>query len=173
MIHMPMEPEATEEWDLGDGAIMADTPSEDVDTLIQRALTEIPQAKGMNNHMGSLATTRPALMRAVMASLRARGFYFVDSMTTAGSLAGLQAEQAGIPWAKRDLFVDPEDDTRVITSQLQLALKEAREKGHIVLIGHPRARTLEALKRWIPEAEAQGIQFVHVDRLLSRPGRQS
>jgi len=169
--HMPMEPDAVEGWDVGNGAIYADTPEEEVDRLVGRALDEIAVARGLSNHMGSKTTAQPAVMRALMASLRRRGLYFVDSYTSQASVAGSEAERAGIPWARRDVFLDPEDDPVVIEQQFRRCLALAREGGSVIIIGHPRINTLEVLRRWIPRARQAGFRFVTVDRLLHRSGR--
>lgn len=168
LLHMPMEPEAGDDWDLGEGAIYSDTPVADVDRLIGEAADEIAVMQGLNNHMGSMATTNPRLMRALMESLRKRNLYFIDSFTTPSSVAIDEAVRAGIRWARRDIFLDPEDDTRVIEEQLQRALAEARRSGSVILIGHPREKTLEVLLRWIPRIRDAGFQFVTVDKLLRR-----
>lgn len=168
LLHMPMEPEAGDDWDLGEGAIYSDTPVADVDRLIGEAADEIAVMQGLNNHMGSMATTNPMLMRALMESLRKRNLYFIDSFTTPSSVAIDEAVRAGIRWARRDIFLDPEDDTRVIEEQLQRGLAEARRSGSVILIGHPREKTLEVLLRWIPRIRDAGFQFVTVDKLLRR-----
>ena len=171
MVHMPMEPENGSDWDLGDGAIYADTPADEVDALVAAALAEIPGATGMNNHMGSLATTRTEVMRALMRSLRGRELFFMDSRTTAATVGVEQAEREGVPWTARDIFLDDDDSPQAIAAQFQAALDRARRRGTAVIIGHPRANTLAVLQEWIPRARAQGFEFVTVDRLLRRPGR--
>lgn len=171
MIHMPMEPVGDEGWDLGDGAIYASTPRDDVDRLVARALEDVPGATGLNNHMGSRVTAEHGVMRALMASLKERGLFFIDSGTTAASVAMEEADRAGIACARRDVFLDPENDPAVIEQQFMAALEHARENGSVILLGHPRQNTLEALRRLLPRAREEGFEFVTVDRLLSRPGR--
>ena len=171
LVHMPMEPEAVDEWELGEGAIYADTPEEEVDSLVEEAVDEIAVAQGLSNHMGSRATTEQSVMRALMASLKARNLYFIDSYTTAASVAASEADRAGVLWARRNVFLDPEDDTGVIEEQFRRSLDLARQNGSVIMIGHPRVRTLEALRRWIPRAREAGFEFVTVDRLLRRSGR--
>jgi len=172
LLHMPMEPETGEEWDLGDGAIYAATPREEVSSLIGAAMTDVPGAVGLNNHMGSRATQETSVMRAVMADLRERGLFFLDSRTTAASIAAEEAERAGILWAVRDVFLDPEDEVSVVEEQFQQALEVARRSGSAIMIGHPRENTLLILERLIPAARQEGFEFVTVDRLLRRSGRQ-
>lgn len=172
LIHMPMEPEAGDDWELGDGAIYVDTPREEVDRLVARAISDVPGASGLNNHMGSRATREPALMRALMNSLKARGLYFLDSRTTGGSVAASEAERAEIAWAQRDVFLDPEDDRAVIERQFQEALEVAGRNGSVILMGHPRRNTLEVLRELLPRARQAGFEFVTLDRLINRPGRR-
>lgn len=172
MVHMPMEPVNGAAWDLGDGAIYADTPPAEVASLLDAALAETPGARGVNNHMGSLATTRPRVMRALMEALRERALFFIDSRTTPASVGAEEARKAGVPWAARDIFLDSEDDPDVIEQQFQRALEHARESGSVILIGHPRPNTLAVLARRIAAAHDDGFDFVTVDRLLRRPGRK-
>lgn len=172
LLHMPMEPESGEEWDLGEGAIYAETPREDVAALLEAAFNEVPEAIGLNNHMGSRATQESAVMRAVMINLRERGLLFLDSRTTPASVAADEAERAGIPWAERQVFLDPEDEVPVIEEQFRQALEWARRSGSAIMIGHPRENTLQTLRRLVPAARQEGFEFVTVDRLLHRSGRQ-
>ncbi len=172
LLHMPMEPESGEEWDLGDGAIYIETPREEVTDLIGAAIDDVPGAVGLNNHMGSRVTQETSIMRAVMADLRERGLFFLDSRTTGASIAADEAERAGIPWAIRDIFLDPEDEVRIIEEQFRQALVLARRNGSAIMIGHPRTNTLQTLQRLIPAARQAGFEFVTVDRLLRRSGRQ-
>ncbi len=172
LIHLPMEPEESGEWELGEGALMMSTPPEAVDDLVAAAQAAVPGARGLSNHMGSRVTTDDGLMRALMQSLAARELFFLDSRTTAASVAAREAERAGIPWAGRDVFLDPEDEIRVIEQQFETVLDQARRRGRVIVIGHPRANTLEVLRRRIPGAREEGFEFVTVDRLLDRSGRR-
>jgi len=171
MVHMPMEPENGSEWELGVGAIYADTAPGEVDGLIEVALAEIPGARGLNNHMGSLVTTNDEIMRSVMRALRERDLFFVDSRTTSATVGAAQAEREGVPWTARDIFLDNDDDPATIARQFQAALDQAAARGTAVMIGHPRANTLAVLQEWIPRARTMGFEFVTVDRLLRHPGR--
>ena len=172
MLHLPMEPEDGAAWDLGAGAIYASTPAAEVDRLLRESLEDVPGARGVNNHMGSRATAQPPVMRALMTSLRERGLFFVDSVTSPRTVGPIEAGRSGVRWTRRDVFLDPEDDPAVIREQMERALAEAAKKGRAVVIGHPRPNTLAALQRWIPRAKERGYEFVTVDRLVRRSGRQ-
>ena len=51
-------------------------------------------------------------------------------------------------------------------SQLELALRGAREKGSAVAIGHPHAATLEALRDVLPRAQAEGVRLAFASELV-------
>ena len=172
MVHLPMEPVNGEVWDLGDGAIYSDTPPGRIEELLDNALAAVPGAEGINNHMGSQATTRTPVMRALMAALRERDLFFVDSRTTPASIGAEEAERAGVRWGTRDVFLDTEDERAHIEEQFRRALDHARRYGSVIVIGHPRPNTLAVLQQWIPRATEQGFEFVKLDRLLRRPGRR-
>jgi polysaccharide deacetylase 2 family uncharacterized protein YibQ len=172
MVHLPMEPVNGEVWNLGDRAIYADTPPDRIKELLDDALAAIPGAKGINNHMGSRATTRTPVMRALMEALRERDLFFVDSRTTPESIGAEEAARAGVRWGARDIFLDTDDETPLIEEQFRRALEHARRFGSVIVIGHPRPNTLAVLQQWIPRAREQGFEFVKVDRLLRQPGRR-
>ena len=57
-------------------------------------LETVPHAAGVNNHQGSRATADAALMAELMPALRQRGLFFIDSRTTAATVAH-DAEKRG------------------------------------------------------------------------------
>ncbi len=171
MIHLPMQPENGEAWELGDQAIYVGTDPARMEELLTQSIREVPGARGLNNHMGSRATADEATMRAFMQVLHRHDLFFVDSVTTAASTAAELARREGVRWTKRDLFIDPEDDPAVITQQLRLAVEQARRQKSVVLIGHPRRNTLTALQQWIPEVRNTGFEFITVEDLLQSGGR--
>lgn len=140
----------------------------DVHGILSQDFASVPGAIGLNNHEGSKATEDRALMDAVAAELKARGAYFLDSVTTPHSAIPAAAKAAGIPWAARRVFLDDKDDVAAVKAQLALAAKLALKNGRCIAIGHPRAKTLQALREQAPALAAQGIRLVKVSELLQR-----
>ena len=130
-------------------------------------LESVPGASGVNNHEGSLATTDAKLMAELMPLLKQRDLFFVDSRTTAATVAFDAAERAGVRGGFRNVpFLDDVPDAGAIRKQIELALRGAKEKGAAIAIGHPHAETLRALKEELPRAEAEGVRLVFVSEVV-------
>jgi polysaccharide deacetylase 2 family uncharacterized protein YibQ len=165
MLHLPMESlanETSESQELRPGMPPAQISSELIDML-----ASVPYAAGINNHQGSLATSDPRLMANLMPLLRNHNLFFIDSRTTAATVAYDAAQSAGVPCAFRNVpFLDDVQELSAIRRQLGLAAKDAREKGQAIAIGHPHPATLRALSEFLPQAESQGIHLVHASDLV-------
>jgi Uncharacterized protein conserved in bacteria len=130
-------------------------------------LSSVPYAVGVNNHQGSLATSNPALMAELMPLLRQRHLFFIDSRTTAATVAFDAAEHDGVPCAYRNVpFLDDVQEASAIRRQLELAIHGAKEKGEAIAIGHPHNETLQVLREMLPQVQAQGVQLVHASALV-------
>lgn len=123
-------------------------------------LARVPFATGVNNHQGSRLTRHLAYMEWLMETLRDESLFFVDSRTTAASVALRVARANGVPAAARDVFLDNERDVGAITRQLRLAAARARERGAAIAIGHPYPETLVVLERELGGLAASGIIVV-------------
>lgn len=166
IIHMPMEPSRHGGAKFTPDMITSGADPERVKKLIDEALSTVPGASGLNNHMGSKATEAAPVMEAVMAELKKRDMYFLDSMTSAKSVGASQAKKAGLPWAARDVFLDNELNVNLIDAQIAKAVERAHKNGQAIAIGHGHPETLEALKRWSARFKEKGIKVVPVKELM-------
>lgn len=166
MLHMPMEPTG-HEWP-GPNALLSTLAPRDLVTRLRAQLLSFPGFVGVNNHMGSLLTAERAPMALVMAELASRGLMFLDSRTTAQSVAGDEARRAGVAHATRDVFLDNDVDLPSIQRQLRLAEQIARRRGSAIAIGHPHDATIEALRGWLPSLEQRGFVLVPVSTIVAR-----
>ena len=107
-------------------------------------------------------------MALVMAELRSRGLLFLDSRTTAQSVAAAEARRAGVAHAVRDVFLDNDTDLASIRRQLALTEQIARRRGSAVAIGHPHDATIEALRGWLPTLEQRGFVLVPISTIVAR-----
>lgn len=166
MLHIPMEPEDYPAVDPGDTALWLHLPALQVRERVLGYLARVPHAIGGNNHMGSRFTSDAGGMQAVLSVLKERNLFFVDSRTTARSVALAEARKLGVPALGRDVFLDNERDVDKILAQLRKLEELASHRGSAVGICHPYAETLEALRRESRRLKRIGIAVVPVSRLL-------
>jgi len=146
IFHLPLEPDDPRH-DPGPGALNVGMSPASMQAALDAGLRTVPEAIGINNHMGSRFTADPAAMRTLMALIRTRNLFFLDSLTTQASVTQEAAAEFGVRIARRTVFLDNEQDPEKIAAQLELLLKLASERGRAVGIGHPYPATLEALRR--------------------------
>lgn len=165
LLHCPMEAEPSEakqeNMELRVGMSQGQVDSELADML-----STVPHAAGVNNHEGSRATADRSLMDELMPDLRARGLFFIDSRTTAQTVAFDEAERAGVPAASRKVFLDDVPTRAAVLAQLNLAARDAMRNGSAIAIGHPRQATIAALAEGVPEIEVHGMRIVFVSELV-------
>jgi uncharacterized protein len=165
MLHLPMQAVGNEKPEAQQ--LHAGMSGEEVRRELGAMLENVPNAVGVNNHEGSLATTNAKLMTELMPLLKERGLFFVDSRTTAATVAFDAAGQAGLRSGYRNVpFLDDVEVVAAIRKQLELAMRGAEEKGAAIAIGHPHKETLEALKEMLPRAAARGVHLVFVSDVV-------
>jgi uncharacterized protein len=160
ILHCPMEPERSGQWKATPGTLMVGMPPQEVSSILDLDLQGVPYAEGINNHMGSLATTDRPLMDHVMASLKSRGLFFLDSRTSAATVAYDAALQAGVKTAFRSVFLDDVDEEDAIIKQIDLWAARSEREGSPVAIGHLRPRTIETLAFRLPYWRSKGVRSV-------------
>lgn len=165
LLHLPMQPKGAHAG-LGAGALMEGMGADAAKETVAQDLASVPGAVGVNNHMGSALTEDRPEMKALMAFIKSRGLYFVDSRTTGGSVAYSAAVDAGVRAASRDVFLDDSSDRDEIRRQFKRLIEIAEKEGAAIAIGHPRPATLAVLKEELPVLEEEGIEVVGAGRLV-------
>jgi polysaccharide deacetylase 2 family uncharacterized protein YibQ len=164
-LHVPMEP-LDGELDAGPHALKTSlTPAENRQRL-DWALAQLDGYVGINNHMGSRFTSSEAEMKPVLAEVKARGLAFLDSRTTAATVAGRMASEMGVPHIDRDVFIDNDETVEAVLVQLRRTEEIALKRGRALAIGHPHATTIAALLRWLPTLKEKGFVLVPASALL-------
>ena len=165
MLHLPMQSvgkEMPEAQELHPGM-----PAGDIPVLFEQMMQSVPNAAGVNNHQGSQATADPALMEELMPVLQKWNLFYVDSRTTAATVAYDTAQRFGVRSGFRNVpFLDDVAEVSAVRKQLELALRGAKDKGEAIAIGHPHPATLQALNEILPQAEARGVHLVYASDLV-------
>jgi polysaccharide deacetylase 2 family uncharacterized protein YibQ len=166
LLHLPME-STSEGAQPEAGELRVGMTPEEVDRHIGEMLESVPHVAGVNNHQGSRATADPVLMNEVMAALRRRALFFVDSRTTAQTIAYDAAQRDGVRAVYRNAqFLDDTPTREAVLAQLSLAERQASRLGWAVAIGHPHPGTLAALEEALPQLQARGVRLVFASDLV-------
>jgi uncharacterized protein len=163
MAHIPMEPEG--DADPGPNALLVDQSTDQIASLLARQLDVFPGAVGFNNHMGSRFTADVRALLPVMREARARGLLFLDSRTTANTLAAKIGEAAGASTVSRDVFLDHEAGADGLLAQLDELEKTARATGQAIAIGHPHEMTLDILEVWTRGLASKGLELAPISEM--------
>ena len=166
LLHLPMEP-VDPRARPGPGLVRTGMTRAQVAEVVAADLDDVPGAEGVNNHMGSRASADRPTMDAVLSVLKQRGLYFLDSRTTAFTVAAEEAGRLGVPCRSRSVFLDDVADESAIRNQLERALGDARSEGAAVAIGHPHPKTLAVLERELPRLGSRGVRLVRVSDLIA------
>lgn len=164
LCHLPME--GREGANPGPNAIVETLSAARIAELTAKALDALPEVVGVNNHMGSRITADPEAMAAVLGVIAPRRLFFLDSRTTAETVAYDLAQERSIPALRRDVFLDESRDPAAIEAAFERTLEIAREQGHAIAIGHPHEETLALLERRLREPGSDGVEWVTLSQLL-------
>jgi len=170
MLHLPME--SLSEGDPSEGAVpeavelRVGMNQTQIAPVVDSMLETVPHAAGANNHQGSRATSDAALMQSLMPVLRAHNLFFIDSRTTAATVAFDSAESAGVRAASRKVFLDDNPTRDAVLAQLDLAARDAQRDGSAIAIGHPHSATIAVLSDGVPALESRGIRLVFASDLV-------
>lgn len=169
LLHAPMESEASLQL-MGKGALTTSMSEEELRTQLRANLQSIPYVQGFNNHMGSVLTRDRQRMQWLFEEVKGSPLFFVDSRTTAESVALPEARRLGVPSVGRDIFLDHEESAEAVERQFERLLKIARERGYALAIGHPKRNTLAVLEKRLNALAQEQVELVPVSMLTgNRP----
>jgi len=149
LVHLPMEPDNMA-LDPGPGVLMVDMEFDELIDTLKRNIRGVPGAIGVNNHMGSRFTADARAMEYVLAYLKERGLFFVDSRTTKETVAYETAKKMGVPCAERAVFLDHDNTRQKIGHELKRLVRVAKKNGVAIAIGHPYKNTYDVLFQSLP-----------------------
>lgn len=163
ILHLPMEPK--ENYRLERDTITSVMDAGQIRDILDKDLASVIFAKGISNHMGSRITEDEKISAIVMAEAKKRRLYFLDSFVTAKSVCREISAKIKVRFARRDIFLDNQDDPAYIRGQLIKLKKMAVRQKEVVAIGHDRPNTLALLNEMLPAMKKQGYRFVFVSQI--------
>jgi len=167
LLHLPMEPDNYPFRNPGKDAIFSFMSDRQIEETVEMGLRSVSCAVGVNNHMGSRITRDARIMKTVLRILKQHRLFFIDSRTTAETLACKLAREMGLRADSRSVFLDVEPHDAFIQSQVKLLAEKAKEKGYAIGIGHKNKVTVRVLKEMLPRMADMGVRLVFCSQLPS------
>ncbi|MDP1723317.1 MAG: divergent polysaccharide deacetylase family protein [Alphaproteobacteria bacterium] len=164
LVHVPMEADSGK--DAGLKSLLVKSSDKDLKEHLYWHLSQFDGYIGINNHMGSKFTSSKEPLQKVMADIKSRKLFFLDSKTTMKSLVPELAKECKVPCIERDVFLDHDPTLKAIEIQLKLVEDIALKNGIAIAIGHPKDDTLNALEKWIPTLMKKGYNLVPLSSLV-------
>ena len=165
IIHMPME---SENYSPGEDEykLLTSMTSELLENKLIQAFESLPEAIGMNNHQGSKATSDSKTMTVLASVLKDRGKYFIDSRTSSLTIGEKTMISFGVPTARRNIFLDNNNDLDRIEEQMNKLANSAKKNGVAVGLGHARKNTLSVIEKVVPDLLDKGFVFQFASQVV-------
>ncbi|MFY9094601.1 divergent polysaccharide deacetylase family protein, partial [Aliarcobacter butzleri] len=145
MIHFPLQASSAFKGEEINTLKITDS-YETIENRVKQLRNWYPNAKYTNNHTGSVFTENDEAMDKLFKALVKYNFIFIDSKTSAKSVAQKYANKHNLPYISRNIFLDNEKSYEYIKAQLIKTVELAKKHGYAVAIGHPYDITLKVLK---------------------------
>ena len=166
MIHIPMQSKGWPTRRLEANGLLVSMDAVELQERVSMFVQEFPGAVGANNHMGSEFTEHEEKMTDVLLNLKKNNLFFIDSLTSPDSVGLRVAQRLGVKSARRNVFLDNEQERGYILGQLNQAARMARKNGSAIAICHPHPVTITTLAAALPELAKQGVRLVPVSQLV-------
>jgi len=167
LLHIPMEPLDYPDKNPGRGVLLVRMNEDELRQSLDEVLAAVPHVSGANNHMGSKFMGDREKLAVVFRTLRGKGLFFVDSLTTGNSTGRALAREIGLPFVSRDIFIDNSPDTGKTNGELLKLIRDKGREKKLIVIGHPYPETIAAIKRSVRRFRAEGIEVVPVSQIVN------
>lgn len=174
IVHLPMR----STWydipsHIGKKYISVEQSSEEIYELTKEIIESLPEAVGVNVHMGALCSRDRRVMDSIMKAVKEKNMFFVDSKTTGKSMCTEAAISAGVPFGIRDVFLEHESTALYhVKTKLKLTIETALKNGSAIAIGHVGTEggvnTAKAIDQMLPMFEENNVKIATVSELLQK-----
>ncbi len=161
MVHLPLQASSFKHEE--DNTLHIGDSLEKIDQRIAQIRKLYPKAIYLNNHTGSKFTEDETSMDRLMSVLKKYDFKFIDSRTTAKTVAEKYAQKHQVEFYSRNIFLDNEQNFEYIQGQLKKAINIAHKTGLAIAIGHPHKETIKVLKN--SKDLLNNLEIIYADQL--------
>ncbi|WP_319202876.1 divergent polysaccharide deacetylase family protein [uncultured Ilyobacter sp.] len=166
ILHMPMAGSNDSLNSRTEGILMPEMTKEEVYKRFDKAIDDLGELKGFNNHMGSRFTEHAFQMKTLLKYAKDKGMFYIDSKTTSKTKGYSTAKKLGVPTYYCSKFLDNSKDVESIKKEIKSAVKMAKDSGKILAIGHYHKNMAVALKSMLEYIENENVELVYVSEVL-------
>lgn len=173
VVHLPMEPINYPQVNPGPGTLLVTMRPAKIGADVGRWLDQAKPVSAVSNHMGSLATQDMTLMTAVYRELKQRRLPFLHLLPAAGAVCRPLASEMGVAYDEPDATLDFEPrakDTAVMEKRWKQVLKEARDRGRMIVWVRATPTTWRWMQRALDAKRLERVDLVPLTSLLRKPG---
>ncbi|TYB33773.1 MAG: divergent polysaccharide deacetylase family protein [Flexistipes sinusarabici] len=167
-LHLPMQPKSYPDTEPGKGAILLNTPETLIKILVDKNVEQIGKIDGVNNHMGSALTENRLKMTESLKYIKKYTNTFVDSHTSADTVAYNICKEMKMNCGISEKFIDNNGNLKYIKNKLIESAELAIKQKDLIVIGHLRPKTVNALIKFLPEVEQMGVKIVPIQKVIQQ-----
>ena len=172
MLHLPLEPRDNQDLKPEKGILYTWMDEDKILAQLREDLSAIPYVSGVNGHMGSRFTEDKRSMGVLFRELKNLDLYFLDSLTTNKSTGSTVAQNVGIRYGKRDVFIDRDLEDSTIEDRLLQLAELSKKRGYAIGIAHPSHDTINTVQKMLPALEAEGIEVVPLSEIIKHSSQK-
>ena len=166
ILHMPMEGSSDTLNSRTEGLIRPSMTKKEIYDKFDGAIENLGEVKGFNNHMGSRFTSDSEKMEELLSYVKKKDMFFIDSNTNSKAEGYNVAKKLDIPTYYTSYFIDNSHKKEDIIKAIKVSVKLAKEKQKVLVIGHYRKETAEAIYEMLGYIEDEGVEMVSISEML-------
>lgn len=172
MLQLPMQPIGYPANDPGPNALLSSLSAQQNLARLDWLLGRFAGYIGVTDYRGGAFTASAASLMPILKALKGRGLMYLDSRSTANSLAAPLAREIGLPVAANDDLIDRDPSRSGIQTQLMALENTARRNGHAIGFGLPYPVTVETIAAWATTLPGAGLTLAPVSALADTEGAE-
>ena len=138
ILHLPMEPRGYPGVKPGEGVLLHRMADSELLLQLSKDIDAVPYIKGVSNHMGSRLMEEPDKMKIILAELKRRGLFFLDSRTTPETVGLQVAKSLGLKAMERTvlsiIYREKRRSGRSLSSLFRSPSPRERRSGSVIPI---------------------------------------
>ncbi len=162
MMHIPTQNAPPNSFS-GMGQLTVGMSRAGVFSQLDKDVTAVPLASGINNHQGGLGCDDRSLMTYEVEWAKQRGLFVVDSESSANSQVSPACQALGLPKRRNEVFIDHQNEPDYIRGAMRRLADLAKRNGTAIGICHwHRPNTPTVVGEMIAQLRNEGIHFAFV-----------